>query len=663
MLTDPVTLEILSHKFSSVTDEIGYTIKRIAHSLYIREAHDFTSALVTNDGRVFAYPSRIGVSLFVDQNCGSAIKAMPDVQPGDVIITNHPYLTEGMASHLPDLHLLVPYFHEGQVICYGWLFAHFSDVGGRVPGSLSPSNADLFQEGLQIPPVKLYSGGEFVTDILAIINCNSRTPSSNTGDIRAMISAALVAQERISQIIARYGIDAFLQSQADLIQYSAQRSRDVLRRIPDGVYEAWDYMDDDLLSDIPLRLRLKMTVSDGLLELDFSGTDPQTPTSYNIPSCGRRSHWFTPRLMAFILTHDRDIPRNSGLFEPISVVVPQGTVLNPEFPAAVGLRATAATRLADVIQEALFRAAPDLVPAAPCGTAIPIVFSEFDAATHRERILIVQWCDGGSGARRGMDGIDGRGGSNANMSNNPIETVEDSASVVIEDYALRSDSGGPGRWRGGVGITLTFRVLCDGARILARNSDRFRFAPWGASGGRYSSYTRTVLNMGTTAEREVGKIDMLSLNKGDRVTVMIPGGGGYGDPFERNPEATRDDVARGLVSVEGAARDYGVVIVDGGIDFAATARRRAERQSQPAGPSAVSYDPQRLAWESVCDDKTMNSLVARLENYPAVRRWDMRRELFAEILPGLQGSQTNLTFMMRDPEPMRQRLRRAIAVL
>lgn len=661
MKTDPVTLEILSHKLSSITDEIGFTIKRIAHSLYVREAHDFTTALVTKDGRVFAYPSRVGVSLFVDQNCGATIRSMPDVVPGDVIVTNHPYLSEGMASHLPDLHLLVPYFHGNEVVCYGWLFAHFSDVGGRVPGSLSPSSADLFQEGLQIPPVKLYSGGKFVTDILSIINCNSRTPSSNTGDIRAMIAAALIAQERISEIIGKYGVQTFRQVQEDLISYSAARAKAVLKRIPNGSYEAWDYMDDDFSSNIPLRFRVTLTASDGEITLDFTGTDPQTPSSYNIPSCGRRSHWFTPRLMAFILTYDPEIPRNSGIFESVNVVVPKGSILNPEAPAAVGLRATSATRLADVIQETLARAVPELVPAAPCGTAVPLVFSEVDPVTNLQKVLIVQWCDGGSGARFGMDGTDGRGGSNANMSNNPIETVEDGSSVVVEDYRLRVDSGGPGKWRGGVGITITFRALCDGAKVLARNSDRFRFAPWGLAGGLPSLNTRTILNLGREDEIEIGKIDILLLRRGDTVTMMIPGGGGYGDPLERDPDAVLKDVQLGFVSVERALADYGVVVTAGTVDAIRTVKARKAHVRRE--PEIIAYDAQRTAWELVCDDDLMMELTARLQRYPAIQRWEIRKRLLEEAMPGLGRPFADLVELTRDHRSLRASLLSAIRTL
>ncbi len=661
MKTDPVLLEIMSHTLASITDEIGYTVKRIAHSLYIREADDFTSALVTVEGKVFAYPAKVGVSLFVDQDCGPTIRLVPDVEPGDVIITNHPYLSEGMASHLPDLHFLVPYFDAGRLVCYGWLYAHFSDVGGRVPGSLSPSNVDLFQEGLQIPPMKLCRRGEFVQDTLALIVANTRTPTSNIGDIRALVAAAMIAQQRISQVIAKYGVDVFVQSQYDLIEYAGLRARAVFRRIPDGDYESWDYMDDDLLCNIPVRLRVRMSVRDGIVELDFTGTDPQTPAAYNIPSCGKRNHWLTPRLMAFVVTYDKDIPRNSGLFDPIRVKVPKGSILNPEFPASVGLRATPATRLGDVILGALVQAVPTLVPAAPCGTAVPIVFSGQGRDGSTPAVLIVQWCDGGSGARLGLDGNDGRGGSNANMSNNPIETVEDGSPVVVESYALRPDSAGPGRWRGGVGITVTVRVLCDGASMLARNSDRFRFAPWGACGGRFASNTRTVRNLGRDDETEIGKIDQLELAAGDTLTMMIPGGGGYGDPLDRDPLATLADVQRGLVSIKGALRDYGVIVREGLVDVAATERARAGRAG--AFDTRLGLDPERLAWGAVFDDEAMNMLVAKLERLPAGQRWATRKRLLEGAFPGLRTRGFKPTEVFSDVEGARNKLAALLARL
>jgi N-methylhydantoinase B len=661
MKLDPILIEILSNKVTSIAEEAGYTIRRIGHTLMVKEIADFCCALSTDEGRFFAFPREIGATGGVVADASVVIAAMPDLKEGDVVVTNHPYASGGLCTHTPDVQLLVPYFHNGERVCYGWSFLHISDVGGRVPGSISPTSTELFQEGLLLPPVRLMSGGEFNPDVLAIMNANSRTPEANLGDIKAMIAAHRVAQRRVSEVIEEHGLETLRQAQIDLIEYARLKSREALRRIPDGTYDFWDYLDDDLTSRIPLRVRLQMTAKDGLVHLDYSGTDPQTLAAYNIVTRGQRHQWLTQRMISFISTMAPDIPFNAGLMENVTVTAPKGTVLNPEFPAATGVRHATAMRVNDVIHGALAAAAPDLIPGCMSGVIVPVTIAEPPTADRPRNVMVVELMIGGTGGRRGLDGVDGRGALMSSMSNNPVEVVEASASVAIREFRLRPDSGGAGEWRGGSGLSLTFEVRRDGCQILGRGMERFLFRPWGVAGGQPGAASRTLLNMGTDKERELGKIDIITLNRGDTFTVMTPGGGGYGDPFARDPVAVATDVAVGMVSLEAARTVYGVAVTETGeVDEAGTATLRSA--PRPA-PSAIGFDDVRLLWDAVFDDEGVTRLNALLLTEPAHARNARRRAFYDAVIPGLSTDGIDKSAFSAEAEIYRQRFVTELALL
>lgn len=653
MKLDPVLIEILSNKVTSVTEEAGYTIRRIGHTLFVKEVADFCAAMANLEGQFFAYPREVGATGSVVLDSSTVIKMFPNLKPGDVVVTNHPYASDGLATHTPDIQLLVPYFYKEKLVCYGWSFLHISDVGGRVPGSVSPSSTEIFQEGLLIPPVRLCIGGEFNPDVLNILSANSRTPDANLGDLKAMIAAHRVAQRRVVEIIEQHGLDTFMQCQTDLIEYSRMKARDVLRLIPDGVYEFWDYLDDDLMTKIPLRVRIKMTARDGELFLDYSGTDPQTLAAYNIVTRGRRHPWLTQRMISFICTHDKDIPFNAGLMQNVHVEAPLGTVLNPEFPASTGVRHATAMRVNDVIQGALSKAVPELTPGCVSGVIIPVVFAEPGTTNGQRNVLVVELMIGGTGGRNGLDGVDGRGTLMSSMSNNPLETVESAAALVIRHFGLRANSGGAGKWRGGSGLSLTFEALKDDCSVLGRGMERFLFRAWGVAGGEPGAPARTIFNMGRPDERELGKIDVLKLNKGDTFTVMTPGGGGYGDPFERDAQTVLSDVLSGMVDPDAADRDYGVVIANGGIDEAATARRRASRPLRDG--RTFGYDETKIAWENVFDDASVNRLNALLLAVPAHERTTARQKVYAGVLSDIATKGIDREELVRNADALRSR--------
>lgn len=634
MKLDPVTLEILGTKLAAATEEMGYALQRSGRTLYVKETADFGTALAGLDGKFFAYPRQIGVSAFIDLDCLPAVRAVGAIEPGDVIITNHPYESEGLSTHPPDVHLVKPYFDEGELVGYGWTFVHCSDIGGRVPSSISPSSSELYQEGFLMPPIKLMKAGVMNEDVVRLLRANCRTPDENMGDIKAMLAALAVGERRTREIIAQHGRSAFLAAQSDLRAYSAAKARAAFRTIPHGTYVFWDYLDDELTSPIPTRIRCALTAQDGEITIDFSGTDPQVAAAFNVPTLGKRHSWLSLRLAGFALTRDETIPLNAGLFDPITIKSPPGSLVNPLFPAAVGVRHATTGRILDVLNGALAQALPDFMPACSGGVIIPVVLAEAENETGRRNVIVVEPMVGGMGARFSADGVDGRDSSTANLANNPLETVEASARIRVHSYALRRDSGGPGKWRGGCGLVITFSVESDEAQVLGRGMERFRFSPWGLNGGKAGATARTVLNLGRSGERELGKIDVVHLSRGDTFTAMTPGGGGYGDPFEREPELVLRDVHRGLVSTEAARRDYGVVIHDDTLDREATARLRRDH---PRPPVAAMFDfgAQRSAWERTFDDALMARICAAIMRLPAGARRVARRHIFEAVLPEL----------------------------
>jgi N-methylhydantoinase B len=648
---DPVTLEIFGHQFRAAAEEMGIALSRTARTTYVREAADFGTALATPKGKFFGYPTALGVSGFLDLDAGPALRAAGPYQDGDVVITNHPYESGGLSSHMPDLQLLRPYFHEGRIVAVGWAFVHTADIGGMVPSSIAPDLTELFQEGLILPPLKLVEAGRMNADVVTLYRANCRMPEANLGDIQAMLTALETGAQRVRDLIAAHGIDRFEAAQTALADYAQDKARAVLRRIPDGTYGFWDYMDDDFVSRIPIRVRCDMTVRDGTVHLDFTGTDPQVPAAYNVPTGGKRHVWLTLRLMQFVASYDRSVPLNHGIFEGITVSVPKGSLLNPIFPAPVGIRSAAAIRVGDVMTGCLARAAPDLIPAPSGGTVVPTVLAEYDASLGTRRVQVMQSLVGGTGARMGADGVDGRDTSLANCFNTPTEASEAEVAAVVTHYGLRPGSGGAGKWRGGTGLIFTMRIDKPGSAVLGRGLERYVFRPYGLLGGRPGAPARVVLNLGREDERDLGKISMVEPQPGDTVTLMSAGGGGYGDPFERSVDAVARDVRAGFVSVAEARRDYGVVFAEGQVDAAATEALRARPRLEPP---LFDPGPERTAWDRVFTDERMNRLVAALLAQPPALATRLRQDLFAELLPDL--GKVPVEDLLQDAEALGARL-------
>ena len=632
MAFDTVLLEILGKKVLAATEEMGYTLQRTGRTLFVKETADFATALIGVDGYFFAYPLAIGVSNYIGLDCMPTIRAVPDLEEGDVVITNHPYLSGGMASHLPDLHMIEPYFHEGRIVGYGWCFIHSTDVGGYVPSSILPTNTEVFQEGLLIPPTKIVKRGRLNEELLAIMMSNCRTPDDNRGDMQAMLASLHVGRRRVAEMVAQYGAETFVDAQEAILAYAGQKARNVLRKIPDGSYEFWDYLDNDANTDVPVRIRVRIGVDDGLVHLDYSGTDPQVAAAFNVPTTGKCHPWLSLRLINLIATHDPTVDLNAGLYRNFSVTLQKGSILDPIHPAAVGVRHATAERLIEVLAGALLKAGDTLLPVANGGATTPVVFVEPDPATGEKSVLVIEPVGGGSGAQHGQDGLDGRNIGLANLSNNPIEMLEASADIVVHQYALRPDSGGAGTWRGGTGLILSFEVCRDGCQMLARGVERLKFQPWGYKGGKHGeSFTIDVFRTDGRHE-SVQVVTVIRLDKGDRVRICTPGGGGYGDPLERQTDAVVLDVRRGLLSAERARADYGVVITDGRLDEAATEADRRRRRS-PAPGAPFDFGLRREAWEAIFPDEIVCDINRRLFALPLSLRQERRRAVYEAIIP------------------------------
>lgn len=632
-MTSVVDLEILGTKLTALTEEMCLTLQRTSRSLYVKETADFACAIAGLDGHFVAYPKAIGVSGFVGLSIAETVRRVTErdpLRPGDVIITNDPYTTRGLSTHLPDIQMIEPYFVDGEIIAYGWAFVHLSDIGGRVPSSVSPFNTSIFSEGVQIPPIKYLREGELVHDVDELIRHNTRTPEANQGDFQAMVGALATGRRRVAELAGRDGAEAFRQACDYVVDKAAAKTAAVLRSVGEGSYRAIDFLDSDGLSEAPVRICVRVTIEDSRLIIDFEGTDPQVEAAFNVASFGTVHAWLTTRILALVQTLDPAIPLNAGMLRSVELKATEGSIVHARFPAATGVRHATASRVNDVLSAALIQIAPHVLPAASSGLVVPVVVAE--KSGNRELVQVVEPMVGGTGARFGADGVDGRDSGISNLANNPVETVESEICVRVLTYSIRRDSGGPGKWRGGTGLALRFEALRP-CSLLARGLERITFRPWGYAGGKPGRPTRLIINEGTDREQRPRIVDVIPLEAGDTVTLLTSGAGGYGHPFERDVCRVRDDVARGKISVAAAARDYGVAIDrDGVVDAQGTQELRLQ-----AGDPMTEVGPERERWDAVFAPADHDRMVRVLFAAGDVDPHRGKRRIVDEVMSRLPG--------------------------
>lgn len=623
MRTNPAQLEIMRSYFNAIASGMGHVIERTSFTTFVKESADFASALATPEGEFYAYPKTVGVTIFMGLNLKRAIEECGPFEPGDIIITNDPYTTNGLATHLPDVHIFKPIFENGQIISYAWAFVHVSDVGGLVPASISPTATDIHQEGLRIPPVRIYKAGKENKEVIAFLNANSRLPKSNLGDINAMIAAVNTAETRLLGMVQKFGVAAFKDGMEDLLEQAEMRARSIIEKIPDGSYSFADYLDDDMISDVPIRLAVTVTIEEKNIILDFSDCDPQVETAFNLVTNGSRHSFLYQGLINYIITSDPFIPVNGGLTRPIQVIAPKGTLVNPEYPAAVGIRHSITMRLYNVILGALAQVIPETIPAAGAGQAGIVVLSTPDDTNGSRKIAVVEPMGGGGGGQYDMDGVDGIDHASGFLKNTPIESLEQHIDIFVKRYEIKEDTAGPGYHRGGHAIQLDFEIMKPESIVTARGMERLRFQPWGLEGGQAGALGKVILNPGTEDEKELAKIEVLRPKDGQVVSITSPGGGGWGNPFERKVESVLEEVEASLLSVHLAREQYGVALStssNGTLMIDEEETNRLRRKKSKENCSNWDFGLARINYEAKWSPEASTTLAVLLRELPANQR-------------------------------------------
>ncbi|WP_168879166.1 hydantoinase B/oxoprolinase family protein [Rhizobium sp. P28RR-XV] len=625
---DRSNLQVFANHTRAAAENMAYTLQRTAHSAFVKETEDFTVMLINRKGETFGVPMGLGATWYPGLTYTRAIEMIEDYKPGDVAFTNDPYSCF-VATHAPDTHLWKPVFHDGEIIAWTGGHIHNTDMGGAVPASLSRALTEIHQEGIRFPPMKLVNEGVFDEDILKIMATNVRKPDLNIGDIKALVGALNTGERKILAMVEKFGKRAFLEGTDVLLDHAEAQARDLLRSMPDGTWEFVDYADEDSVEANPCRLKLTLTIKGDEAILDFTGSDPQLGSSLNVPSGGDPRHTLLLVGVYYILyTLNPKILLNTGLTRPFTCITPQGSVLNPVSPAAVGMRSLTCARLRSVIFGAFCQAVPELLPAAPAGNNCIVNVMTTDERTGRSVIAAVNPVVGGGGGMPHRDGTNGSGADAAYLKNTPIEITETEVPIEFVKYGLARDSGGAGRWRGGLATEMAFRVFSPESRITARNRDRSFFRPWGVLGGKAAGLSDMVLNPGREDYRRLGNIDTAVLQPGDVLEIRSAGGGGRGNPLEREVWRVLQDVERGYVSLEAAERDYGVVIRDGKVQEAETSRLRASRTVPTAH---FHYGEERDGYEAQWTSAAYNLLTDILACLPIHWRFFTKTEIFRRM--------------------------------
>jgi N-methylhydantoinase B len=535
---DPVTLEVLRNQFESVAEEMGEVLVHGAYSPNITERRDCSAALFDADGRLLAQAEHIPVHLGALPGAVEAVLAA-DPAPETVYICNDPYAG---GSHLPDITMVAPIAPREEILGYAVTRAHHADVGGSTPGSMPAGATELFEEGLVLPPTRIATDGTFDESVLELVLANVRTPAERRADLHAQLAATERGQARVAELLDDHGRRQLHDAIDAVIDYSRERTETAIEALPDGTAHAEDVIEGDGRTDDHHRIAASVTIDGAQIAVDFAGTASQVPGNMNAPPAVTRSAtYFVVRAIT-----DPEIPPNQGCYDPVTVTIPEGSLLDPRPPAAVvGGNVETSQRVTDVVLAALGNAVPDRVPAASQGTMNNLVLGGPAGASATGEdgppsFTYYETIGGGFGARPDRDGIDGIQVGMTNTANTPIEAVERASPLRVERYALRPDSGGAGEYRGGTGIERAITVEVPATVSLL--SERRTTAPQGRDGGHSGATGQNLLD-GEPVDAKLSRV----LPAGTTVTVRTPGGGGIGDPADRDETALAVDRENGLV--------------------------------------------------------------------------------------------------------------------
>lgn len=555
---DPVTLEVLRNALLTVTKEMDFIIGRTSRATLWQESGDYSTAILTRDGEMLAQgphgiPVHLGTMPLSVQHALAKI-GKEELEPGDIIWNNDPY---SGSNHLPDVLLVKPIFYEEQLIAISAVRGHWIDIGGSAPGSYSTSNRDIYAEGFRLPPTKIFRRGILNHDLFEAILANVRIPEERRGDFAAQLAGLNFGEKRVLALCQKYGRETFLYYLNNILSHSEELVRAEIRKMPKGRFCASDILDGDEIDKKPLRICVSVEIKEEDIEIDFTGTDGQATGGINAPYAVICSAvYYTIKSLT-----DPEIPANSGAYRPIKIDAPLGTLVNPRFPAAVvqGNHETG-SRVVDVLVEAFAQAIPDRVIAGCTGSASAFVIGGQDSGEERghKPYLLIQIVDGGRGACRGGDGINAIRCGIINAKNQPVEVIESRTPIFVEAQELVPDSGGPGRWRGGCSIKASYR-LTSGSAILTTLSDRVTTGPYALLGGKEGK--RCALNL-RHGEQDIVLFSKYTgvMEQGDVFYFQAAGGGGCGEPSQRDNHQVINDYLDGYISLAGAKEGYGVSI-------------------------------------------------------------------------------------------------------
>ncbi len=519
---DPITLEVTRAALTGVAEEAGVALRRTAYSPNIKERVDCSTALFDPDGQMVAQAEHIPVHLgSMPASVRAAVDTFPDLAPGDQVLVNDAFAG---GTHLPDWTLVAPVFAEDRLLGFAANRAHHADVGGSVPGSMPAGATDIFQEGLRIPPVRLWRHGVEDRDIVALLLANTRTPGERIGDMRAQAAANHLSTRRLLELATTLGERDLRAAMAATLDHAERATRAAIARIPAGTYVFQDVMEGDGVTDDDLVIRASVVVRSDHVAIDFAGTAPQARGSVNAPFAVTLSCcYYVLRTVT-----DPDIPANAGAHRALTVTAEPGSLVDPLPPAAVAAgNVETSQRIVDVLLGAFAQALPAVVPAASQGTMNNVLIGGVDAATG-QAFTYYETLAGGQGARPDRDGMSGVHTHMTNTLNTPIEALEASYPLRILEYRLRSGSGGDGRWRGGDGIRRVYELLAERATVSLL-TERRRHGPWGLDGGGAGAPGRNQLVRDGETHALDGK-ETAEIRRGDRLVIETPGGGGFGQP-------------------------------------------------------------------------------------------------------------------------------------
>lgn len=553
-MIDPVLLAILKGRLEQIVDEMDATLFRSAFNPTIAEAHDASHGIydaVTGETLVqgkSGLPIFVGVMAFAVKAVIEKAAKSGGPKDGDVWIFNDPYAG---GTHLSDFRLVRPLFRNGKVFCYLASVGHWHDVGGNVPGNYNPVATECFQEGMLIPPVKLFDGGEFRQDVLDILSSNSRQPNSLFGDVNGQINALELGVKRMNELLADYGDETVATALSELRSRAAMLMRAEIDRLPKGTVSAEDYLDNDGVVDKPLTIALDLTIENGRMVMDFSRSSPACAGPVNISRATTIAACYVALKHAF-----GDVPANAGVLEPVEFIIPEDSLLSVTAPKPVGGYTETILRLIDVVFQAIARIAPDRSNGCAYGTINALSIAGF-RGPERKRWVMFSFFGGGHGGHPEGDGLNHGNAPISTATIPPLEILEAAYPIMFTQWALRPDSGGPGRHRGGLGAIYEIELLEEEADVFLFG-ERGRFPPRGVAGGQDAVLNRFTYQQvdGEHNPPMASKMVGIKLERGQRVRLETPGGGGYGPVEERDPALIERDVALGYVSPEAAATIY-----------------------------------------------------------------------------------------------------------